>query len=245
MLMLLLGVVAEDARAQFSAQPVILELATVDSAASSRFTVRNESAEELQLRISAGDFDQPVSGGHEFFEAGTHERSCAARLEFFPESLVLGPGESGEVTVRMAPGAATCWSLVFVQTVLGAQGGVRIAHRIGIKVYGVSSAALPEGEVSHVEVMEDSAGVRSAVVEFTNASDVPVRPTGEVEIRTMSGDVVAVVPVEPFSVLPGHARRTTVVLDATLDPGTYLAIPILDFGGEYLAGGQATFRVGG
>ena len=238
--------VAAPLAGQFSAQPVILEMRTEDSASATVFAVRNEAAEPLQLRIYAGDFDQPADGGHEFLEAGAHPRSCVERLRFYPDNLVLDPLEAGEVRVIMEPGDSTCWSMIFVQSVSRAQTGVQIAQRIGIKVYGVSSRPVAAGEIVAVSIEPDSlTGGLAGVIDFENTGDGPLRPEGEIEIRTAEGEVVGVVPIPPFSVLPGRVRRTIVPLDAVLPPGRYLAIPVLDFGGDYLAGGQAIFDVGG
>ena len=237
---------ATPAAAQFSAQPVILELRTADSASTTTFSVRNEGETPLQLRIYAGDFDQPADGGHVFMEPGTHPRSCVERLRFFPDDIQLDPMQAGEVRVRMEPGDSTCWSMVFVQSVSRAETGIQIAQRIGIKVYGFSHRLVPEGEIRGVTVVRDSvvAGL-AAFIDFENTGEGPARPEGEVEIRTEEGEVVAVIPVAPFSVLPGRVRAVIVPIGAGLAPGRYLAIPILDFGGDYLAGGQAVFDVGG
>lgn len=231
------------AGAQFSAQPVILEMRTGASMATSGFSVRNESDAEMQLQVYAADFDQPETGGHEFLEAGEHARSCVRRLRFFPDNLVLPAGGEGEVRVLMEPGEETCWSLVFIQSVSRQGSGIQIAQRIGVKVYGISERAKAEGEIRSVEVQSDSAGARWLDVLFENSGDGPLRPEGEVEIRTETGDIVAVVPVRAFSVLPGRTRFARIPLEVDLEPGVYLAIPILDFGGDYLAGGQAIFSI--
>jgi hypothetical protein len=82
-----------------------------------------------------------------------------------------------------------------------------------------------------------------AEVEFENTGEGPLRPEGEIELRTVGGEVVGVLDVPAFSVLPGRIRRASVPVELDLTPGEYLAIPILDFGGDYLAGGQARFSV--
>ncbi|HUE77167.1 MAG TPA: hypothetical protein VMM83_04430, partial [Longimicrobiales bacterium] len=120
------------AAGQFSAQPVIIEMRTADTISAATFAVRNEGDVPLPLQIYAGDFDQPAGGGHEFLEAGSHARSCVARLQFYPDNLQLAPGESGEVRVLMEPGESTCWSMVFVQSASRSEGGMQIAQRIGI-----------------------------------------------------------------------------------------------------------------
>lgn len=231
------------AAAQFSAQPVILELRTEVTPSVAVFHVRNESNDPLQLRVYASDYDQPAGGGTVFLDLGTHERTCADRIEVFPDNLLLPPRAAGEVRIRMAPGDSTCWSLVFAQSVTRSADGIQIAQRIGVRVYGVAPGARTEGEVRHVAVATETDGSRAIDIEFGNTGTAPLRPSGEVEVRTEGGKVVAVVPVAPFSVLPGRAGRTRIPLDAGLSPGSYLLIPILDFGGDYLAGGQARLEV--
>lgn len=233
------------AAAQISAQPVILELRTADSTAVTSFAVRNESDREMQIRVYAADFDQTEEGGHTFLEAGVHPQSCADRLRLSPGAMTLPGREAGEVRVWLEAGDSTCWSLVFVESQSSDGGGIRIAQRIGVKVYGVSRRAVPAGEISSVTVVGGGEASRQVRIVFRNTGEGPIRPEGEVEVRTREGDIVAVVPVQPFSVLPGRSRVTSVPLEATLDPGSYLVIPILDFGADYLAGGQARLEVGG
>jgi hypothetical protein len=230
------------AQAQFSVQPVIVEMVTTDTAASAVLHVRNESSGPLQLRFYAADFDQPEEGGHVFMAPGTHPRSCASHLQFYPDGAALEAGEEAEIRVLMEPVDSTCWSMVFVESGSRSATGLSIAQRIGVKVYGVSGQERPEGEIRSVRV-EQSDSVRAVVVEFANLGGGPVRPEGEIEIRTLDGDVAAVVPVAPFSVLPGRLRQTRVALDVDLAPGTYILVPILDFGADYLAGGQAMLEV--
>lgn len=240
---LLVGTVP--ASAQFSVQPVILEMRVAGGATERMITIRNDSDEPLQLRVYGSDFDQPESGGHTFMDSGTHPSSCADRLAFEPDNVLLEPQGSGEVRVRMEPGDETCWSLIFVQTVSRGETGIQIAQRIGVKVYGVSATARAEGELGEVRVGEDAEGRRQVELSFLNLGDAPVRPEGEIEVRSESGEVVAVVAVPPFSVLPGRTAWSRVLLEEALPEGVYVVVPILDFGADYLAGGQALLRVGG
>lgn len=227
--------------AQFSVQPVIVELAAGDTAAAVVVEVRNEDSRPLQLRAYAADFEQPEGGGHIFFEPGTHPRSCADRLRFYPDGVTLAPDETGEIRVLMERVDSTCWSVLFVESAARAQAGLSIAQRIGVKVYGLPARTVTDGEIRAVDVVRDS--TRAVLAHFANQGTRPVRPEGEIEVRTLEGEVVAVVPVPAFSVLPDRVRRTRVELDIELAPGTYVLVPILDFGGEYLAGGQAIMDV--
>lgn len=230
------------AAAQFSVQPVIVEMETGDSTAATVLMVRNESDAPLQLRFYAADFDQPEEGGHVFMAPGTHPQSCVDHLQFYPDGATLEPGETQEVRVLMEPVDSTCWSMVFVESGARSGSGLRIAQRIGVKVYGVNGRDVPEGEIRSVGVVADSTG-RSVVIGFANLGAGPIRPEGEIEVRTLEGTVVDVIPVPAFSVLPGRVRQTQIPLELELEPGTYVLVPILDFGGDYLAGGQAVLEV--
>lgn len=231
------------AAGQFSVQPVIVELVTEDTAAAAVLHVRNEGAESMQFRFYAADFDQPEAGGHVFLEPGAHDRSCVDRLRFYPDGATLEPEEVQEIRVLMDPVDSTCWSMIFVESGGRGETGLQIAQRIGVKVYGVNGRTVPEGEIRSVRVEADS--IRTVVIEFANLGGGPLRPEGEIEVRTLDGEVVEVADVAPFSVLPGRTRESRVELRAELEPGTYVLVPILDFGGEYLAGGQALLEVPG
>jgi hypothetical protein len=231
------------AAAQFSAQPVIVELNAGPGGTTSTFAVRNESDEPVQLRIYAGDYDQTETGEYQFMDAGDHPRSCASRLRIYPDNLTLPARGTGEVRLTMEPGAATCWSLVFAESVSRSPAGIRIAQRIGVRVYGVGPQVRREGEIVEVRTELDGAGGRVVQVGFSNTGSGPVRPEGELEVRSASGTVVGVVPIAPFTVLPERISIVRVPLDLVLDAGTYVLVPILDFGGEYLAGGQGMLEV--
>lgn len=237
---LLLGMSTGGAAAQFSVQPVIIEMSGPQGSTAT-IAIRNEGTQELQMRLYTGDFDQDIGGGHTFAEPGTLPSSCGGSIEVFPEAVLVPPGETREARLSMSDVDRTCWSIVFVESTAPNQTGMVVAQRIGVKVYGIDSAASRDGEIEAVTVEEGPELVLGLT--FRNLGTRPTRPEGEVEIRSVEGEVVAVVPVEPFSVLPGHDRRVRIPLSVELGPGLYLAVPILDFGADFLVGGQATFEV--
>jgi hypothetical protein len=249
--------VSAPVRAQFSATPVIVQLTpAADSAATTIVQVRNEGKQDQQFRFYTGDFDQDAAGEHQFFASGKHERSCAARMTVFPDGATLHGGESQSIRVRMTSGDRTCWSVLFVESMPPVERGVRASQRIAVKVYGVRAGLAPAGDVTDVAATVASAlpgasaadTTRAAAplqveVEFSNTADAPLRPFGRVEVRTFDGKVVTKEDVEPFSVLPGHKRRILVPINTTLPRGEYLAVPVLEFGADFLAGGQAAFEI--
>lgn len=236
------AVTAAPVAAQFSASPAMVWL-DGGEAGSARITVRNEGQETSQFRVYTADFDQTADGDNEFFGAGTQPGSCGSRLRVSPDVTVLDADQTQELRMEVDGAADPCWAVVFVQGSVPGESGIRVAQRIGVKVYvGDRSPAALNGEVAAVGATPGADGV-DVEFEFRNASASPVRPSGRVELRSLEGEPVAQLEIDPFSVLPGHTRRIQAHVPATLPEGRYVAVPVIDFGGEFLAGGQSLFRV--
>ena len=230
------------AAAQFAVYPVSLELEATSGVAARNVTVENQGSETLEVRVYAGDYDRAPTGDHRYFRFGEHERTCAGRLETFPDQLALAPGERGEIRIRMQPDSAVCWGVVFVEKRTVAPTGLTMAQRIGVKVLAEPAGLPREGRV--LGVAADTTSEPAALVAFENQGRAVLDITGEVEVRDMTGEVVGVVEAEPFQVLPGRQRRIRVPLEgAALEPGRYLLVAVLDLGADYLAGGQAVLEV--
>lgn len=235
---------------QFSVSPVILPIPHSTESTEATVMVRNNGTSPLQLRIFAADFDQAADGSHTTSAAGTHANSCAGRLEIVPDGLSVPAGVTQPVMFRLRPGVdpdSTCWSLVFIEKPPPEGTGPRAALRIGVKVYGLSARGGESAEIAAASVV-DTEGTNDAVgreLEFTisNPDQWPVLASGTVEIRDFEGSPHGTVAVEAFSVLPEHERTLRVPLEAELEPGRYLAIPVLEYGDDGLMGAQVAFRV--
>lgn len=230
------------AEAQFSASPAMV---WVDgpATATARVTVRNEGQESAQFRVYTADFDQSAGGDNQFFDAGTQAGSCGDRLTVSPDVTVLEPGQTQDLRLDVAGAESPCWAVVFIQGSGVAETGIRVTQRIGVKVFvGDRSPAALGGEIESVAAAPAADGVE-VVFEFRNASATAIRPAGRLELRSLAGDPVAQLEIDPFSVLPGRTRRIEALVPATLPEGRYVAVPVIDFGGEYLAGGQSIFQI--
>jgi hypothetical protein len=233
---------ASPAAAQFAVYPIVINLAPAagDTVATSVW-VRNESRQAREFTFDIQDFEQDTVGTPRFLDAGTHPNSCAARLEVFPLATTLGPGQSQELRVSLAGGTGACWAALLTEAKSTGGSGITARQQIGVRINGVPPGMPLDGEITRLEV--ESGPARTLHVWFRNAGEAPVRPSGQVEIRNAAGDVAATLDVQAFSVLPGNTRRIAVDIGTRLQPGRYTAIPIFDFGGEFLAGGQAAFVV--
>ncbi len=235
---------AAPVQAQFSVSPVIVQIPASETDAV-QLTVRNEGENALQFRAYALDFDMSDTGEHSYWEPGTRSESCGERIRIAPDAFSVPAGRIGTVDVSLAPGPTdrTCWSMVLVETSGSTGGTVMVNQRIGVKLYGLSGEWDVSGEVLDGTVTKESERLEVA---FTVRNDGawPLRPDGVVEIRDVQGSLVASSPIDAFSVLPDRERTVQVsVNNADLDPGRYLAVPILDFGVDYLSGTQIDFRV--
>lgn len=242
-----LGLTPAGAAAQLSVYPALVEFEAGPAAGLQTLTVENQGDAALEVRIYLSDYDREPDGDHIYIPYGEHDHSCTDRLQAFPEQLSVEPGERGEIRLRLEEGEGSCWGLVFVERRTLTPSGITVAQRIAVKVLAQPAAGSREGRVVGVAV--DTVGGRSVVIGFENEGERALDVEGELEIRDLAGDIVGVVAVERFHALPGRQRQLRVPLDAAalgdlvLAPGQYVLVAILDFGGDYLAGGQAILDV--
>lgn len=233
---------------QFSVSPVILPVPHSLETSEATLLVRNNGTSPMQLRVFAADFDQRLDGSHETLPAGSHDRSCSQRLDIVPDGLSVPAGVTQPVTLRLRPGSdpdSTCWSLVFIEKPPPEGLGPRAGLRIGVKVYGLSASSEELAQITTASVEADPGDRPTRSLRFTvsNPDAWPVLARGTVELRDFDGSHHGTVAVESFSVLPEHDRVVRVPLETDLEPGRYLAIPVLEYGDEGLIGAQVSFRV--
>lgn len=227
---------------QFAVHPVQMDLEAVAGVATRTVTVENQSSEPLELRVYLSDFDRAAEGGHQYLSFGEHPSSCEGRLQVFPDQLTLAGNGREELRLRMQPDSTSCWGMVFVERRTLTPSGVTVAHRIGVKVYAEGTVTAREGRVLNMAV--DTTPERAALVAFENPGHAILQVEGEIEVRSLAGEVVGVVELERLRVLPGRQRHIRVpITGVELEPGRYLLVAILDFGGDYLAGGQTLLQV--
>jgi hypothetical protein len=227
---------------QFAAYPVVLTLETGSEPVITSFTVENHAGSALELSIYASDYERAADGSHAYIPFGEHERSCAGRLEAVPAQLGVPAGERAEVRLRLEAGPETCWGMIFVEHRAPGALGVTVAQRIAVKVIGQPAGLTRSGAV--LGVATDTTAEPAVRIAFENQGPGVLLPRGELEIHTLEGEVVGVVPVAPFKVLPQRRRILRVPLNGVkLPPGRYVVVGIVDFHGDYLAGGQTLLEL--
>lgn len=245
-LVLALAMTPLEAAAQLAVYPALVEFEPGPAVSLQTLAVENQGDAAVEVRVYLSDYDRQPDGGHVYIPFGEHDHSCTGRLQAFPEQLSVQPGEQGEIRLRLERGQESCWGMVFVEKRTLTPSGITMAQRIAVKVLAQPVSDSREGRVVGVAV--DTVGSPSVVVGFENDGARALDVEGELEIRDLAGHIVVVVPVERFHALPGRQRQVRVRLDPAsmddvLEPGQYVLVAILDFGGDYLAGGQTLLEV--
>ncbi len=225
--------------------------------------VRNDESRPQQVRVVLGDWVRDSLGNNVFLEAGTTPNSCGGRIQVFPATLQVAPGatELVRVSYDAAPADSGCWSIVFIETVTppaprpdGQGSFLTIEVRTGVKVYVHRVDAIALGEVQDMSVgtawrlahpgtgSRDTSLVREATVRFANTGTAHLRVTTQLEIRAASGELLHTVDGGEAPMVPGATRLINVRMPS-LPAGDYVAIMLLDYGGNEIAAGQLDFRV--
>ncbi|HEY0016843.1 MAG TPA: hypothetical protein VGC13_11010 [Longimicrobium sp.] len=215
--------------------------------------VRNTAATAQTARVSASDY-RFLADGRTFYEQpGTVARSNAAWVRFSPSRLSLAPGEEATVAYTVAvPAQASLrgsyWSVLMVETVDDAPAAVR-AGRVGIAPtirYAVQLAT----HVGQAERRIALEGARLTTEGGAKAFEVNVANTGEqadrLELRVDLFDAEGA-PAGRLSstrglVYPGTSIHQRFDL-ASLPPGTYRALLVVDTGSEDVFGAEYTLRL--
>lgn len=227
------------------------------------FQVANDEAEPLGFQVRLCDWIRDITGANHFCEeAGEVPRSATGWVEVGPTQFVLSPGESQEIRLTLtAPEAApdgspldgSYWTAVMVeavpQTEEGEQPGTEVVvkRRFGLKIIATIAGT---GHLDGQIVALERRGLNPlwVVLEFENRGTLNMKEVqGRVEVRDVRGETLETIPVEPFPVLPGYARR--VIAQSARPPGErlpagdYVLLAILDYGGDTLVGAQLLLRV--
>lgn len=222
--------------------------------------IGNTAEEDLRVMISKADFTITEGGGIDLLEAGASPSSLADRFSLSTEELVVKAGEIGRVSLSFvfpedAP-AAPLWGCLIVETAepIGTMGtgdtsiGVRVKFLVLI-FQRDSRIVQKEGHVTamKVEIIEPEEGDSRTVAVATtfNNTCLDILKTDILfEIRDMTGATIATDEIKDRRVLPGYKRSFTKRFPAEeWQSGQYIALAIIDYGGETLAGGQWGFEV--
>lgn len=260
-LSLLACLVSTPLMASFSVSPLTLEMqSTPESSETTGLVIRNAGDQLLSVEIKAFDFQMQPNGQEVELELGSNPRGCAQWLHISPSGLVdIGPGERQDVRVTInVPGEVegTYWAKVAViqaskpKPVRETHGDttmqVFIKQRWEVRVHqSITGTGKLEGDIVNMLVDKFELEEPSTLaLHFENTGNTLLHCVGKVEIRNEEGEKVKTLPLGHggnFAVYPGSTRIISAPLPEDLDTGHYIALGIVDFGGESLVAGELEF----
>jgi len=223
------------------------------------FRVYNRGDEPIPIRIVPVDYTTDEAGRTVTPPAGTTARSLLPHLVVSPTVFTVEPGGYTEVryAVRVPEDLEGSYWIAFLTRRADDQpssveerggGGVTVRFQFHVvyrtlMVLTVTGTEQPAGRITGLRVAEADDGF-SFEVDLANEGNALFRGTGHVEIRDAQGNTVRRTPLRALFVLPGQTRTLSVTRPVGgLAPGEYIALAIVDFGGDYLTAGQRRFTV--
>ena len=224
-------------------------------------TVYNDTNADLLFIVTKKDWDARHDGSVEVLEPGTIASSLCDWFTFDKQEFEVKAGATEELVLSITRPEdaleAAYWGGFSIEPV-GEISEVRLEEGVGFKVKAVFVGVILQSDPTVVErsgritamdvQVADSQpeGERTVAVSATVANTCRniLRTDVRFEVRDVSGNVVATQELKDRAVLPNHARIFTASFTADdWPPGQYLALVIVDYGGETLTGGQWPFEI--
>jgi len=199
--------------------------------------IRNRSTNSINIKVRIEDFTSTGEEGQvALVEKGP--QSLTSWVEITPQSFLLKPGETKEVTakINVPKEAAGGHYGSFVFSADGGQaapGTAAVSQELAslflIRVSGPVNEQLSIAEFSAPAFLEF--GPVPFTIKFTNSGNVHVKPFGLINITNIFGRVVKDVVVKgDTNIFPGASRKVTVTYDKKWLFGPYKAQAVLNFG---------------
>lgn len=257
---LVLSLVAAHAAA-FNVSPMTKEIsAQPGESYVGEITVFNAGGPAKALKVFAKNLFR-ASDGNYIDLRDKAERSCAGWLSLEQTRLTVAADGSAPIkySFRVPEDASgTYWTYIMVE------GEVRPANpaeaprkiqvaintrlRIGVRfVVNVAGGRAREAEISRFTVArsgDDPHSGYTSQIEFRNTGNYFIKTKGYIEIRTVEGEVAGHEEIEEFASLPGQEWNLETPIESQLPPGEYIALAVLDYGGDSLIAGEARFSAG-
>ena len=224
--------------------------------------VTNNDNKDRDFLVYAKDWRYTIDGEDVETEDSNESRGLLNWISFAPSQFTVPAGGSEAVRLQVnvpdTSDAGFFWGGIYIAPdeppVLASRIGrtegayeiyvrIRAKANILVTVQGVLEYS---GQVNWVEAEPDSAGSGIIVkTRFENTGNMLLRCTGTVDIRDANDETVDSFEMDNFNVLPGYEREVVSRREMELAPGTYSALVVVDFKGDYLVAGEAFFEIPG
>ncbi len=212
----------------------------------------NQSDQAAQVKITLMDFDLALDGALQPQPAGTSSRSLAKFISVSsPMEFTLAAGKEQSQEVRFAvkvpkDASGPHWSLMMVEELRPSPQGqtvVRVQFGVQIRQTDPTNKTLNARITNTQVILPQGNDPLKVLIEYENTGTTFQRVSGRVEFRNSKGETAAKLEVASFRVLPGGKRKLELPLEQKLPSGDYIALVLLDFGGDFVLGSQARFKI--
>lgn len=228
------------------------------------FEVINSSDQPREFTVELKDYERNIEGGLVLLNAGTHPRSLAKFLSFTPAQFALASKQKQLITFKIeipATERGPHWAALAVTSPAPSSGAqppppppgqqpsipvsIGTAEQFVVKIRHTDPTnAVNRGRIVSVQTLlpEREKPLR-IVVEYENTGTTFQIAKTQLRIVNAKGEIVVQKAAEEMAMLPGGKRRLEIPVTEKLSSGTYLALVIIDFGGDFLVAGQVRFQI--
>jgi len=207
----------------------------------------------MEVEVSLSDVVVQPNGEPAYLDPGSIPQSAATWISVKPSSFTLAAKESREIryTIQVPEDCpdGSHWAVIFFDSgpvqKQQAQGvGVKMRVRVGHVVYVNVGQINKSGEIRGVRYQPPTARNPGEVrIHFRNTGNGLMRLNGYVELRDEAGNIAARAAINNAASLPGYEYEIAAQVKDPLPSGDYLALIMLDYGGDEAIIGEGKVRV--
>ncbi len=251
----------------FGVDPLSINLETRPGAElNGEIKVHESGKDKIRALIYEMDYDNIREGSTRYFETGTVDRSCAGWVTLSHTQVELSAENPTflKYTVNVPEDATgTYWMAIMVEGMRPPEKPEKKEDQdtISVKIESVVRFAIKmtvnvkqdiakNAEVGLLEMKNspDTQGgkpnelILTARTLVRNQGNTRLTPRGYFELKDMDGNSVYKIETDDkYYVLPGREQFLKTPVRAEIRPGEYVALTVLDYGGESLIAGETRF----
>ena len=208
------------------------------------FELQNFTDDSLRIVVEFEDFDIDRLGEVTFYPGGHFVNSLAPRAVVNPEEFVVPPKEveNVRVTFRLdrSSGIPEYYGMMLFKSrpiPTRYSSSISVAGEVGVPI----SYGIPEHTTRHASF--DSLSFLNDTLEIVlrNNGNVHLRAKGQALVRTFDNKLVQKDSLPEIVIMPGKQRKLKIGLKKPLEPGSYAAEVIFDYGAIELLMGERRF----
>jgi len=223
--------------------------------------IGNPTEEDLLVQLRKTDFYMTEYGGLEFLEVGKSSFSLASWLALPAEELIVKAGKTESLNLSIVrpkeSSILPCWGAIIITCIeltetmeMEEKLSIAVNVRFAIVVLQTEpSLAQKSGRLVNMSVKiakteEENSRTAAVSATFVSSCENMLKANVRFKILKGTGDEIASEELNDRFIFPKHKRIFTATFPADdWPPGQYIALAIIDYGGETLTGAQWPFEI--